>query len=552
VRFKEARQVSGGADQHAKQAVIRARVSSKEQAEGYSIPAQLDLLRDYATRAGITVVKEFIDVETSKRAGGGGFSGMIRFLKDHPDVGAILCEKTDRLYRNFRDYVTIDDLDVAIHLVREGEVLSKESKSHQKFIHGIKVLMAKNYIDNLSEEVKKGMTKKAESGTWPSRARIGYLNVQVGDKRKIDVDPPRSKIIIQMFQWYASGRYSLEAIRQMVTDAGLLSRRGNRLSKSRVESILKDPFYTGVFVWRGITYDGDHPAIISGDLFMRAQETFLKRGSRVRPTKRSFAYTGLIVCSFCGCAVTAEMKKSKYIYYHCTGARGGCKKPSIRQDALERELGRLVAAIEITPAVAEWLKEALRESHVDKKAYHDRRIAALSQVYARLQHRLDQIYLDKLDGRIGTDFWAGKSAEWRDEQRRIMAKIREHEGADHIYLDEGIQIIELAQRACSLWVRQKPQEKRRLLDILLSNCAFDGVTLYPTYRKPFCWLVNMRDRPVELPKQDSNPLFTLRGHGGGSGRHYRERSRSKNVLDGLEIDLEIARDRLCSKQYSQG
>jgi hypothetical protein len=114
------------------------------------------------------------------------------------------------------------------------------------------------------------------------------------------------------------------------------------------------------------------------------------------------------------------------------------------------------------------------------------------------------MYLDKLDGKIGTDFWADKSAKWRDEQRRIMAKIREHEGADHIYLDEGIQIIELAQRAYSLWVRQKPQEKRRLLDILLSNCTFDGVTLYATYRKPFCWLVDMGSRPVDLPGQDSN------------------------------------------------
>src|SRR5205814_9493993 len=75
---------------------------------------------------------------------------------------SVLVEKTDRLYRNFRDYVTLDDLHLEIHLVKESEVLSGESRSHQKFIHGIKVLMAKNYIDNLSEETKRSEEHTSE------------------------------------------------------------------------------------------------------------------------------------------------------------------------------------------------------------------------------------------------------------------------------------------------------------------------------------------------------------------------------------------------------
>ena len=59
-------------------------------------------------------------------------------------------------------------------------VLSSESRSHEKFMHGIKVLMAKNYIDNLSEETRKGMLEKAEQGLWPSFAPLGYLNVDRG------------------------------------------------------------------------------------------------------------------------------------------------------------------------------------------------------------------------------------------------------------------------------------------------------------------------------------------------------------------------------------
>jgi site-specific DNA recombinase len=57
-------------------------------------------------------------------------------------------------------------------------------------MHGIKVLMAKNYIDNLSEETKKGMLEKAEQGIYPSYAPLGYVNVDKPNAKKvIEPDP---------------------------------------------------------------------------------------------------------------------------------------------------------------------------------------------------------------------------------------------------------------------------------------------------------------------------------------------------------------------------
>ena len=59
-------------------AVIYARVSSREQEqEGYSIPAQLKLLREYASRHGIRIVREFIDVETAKTTGRKSFGEIV-------------------------------------------------------------------------------------------------------------------------------------------------------------------------------------------------------------------------------------------------------------------------------------------------------------------------------------------------------------------------------------------------------------------------------------------------------------------------------------------
>jgi site-specific DNA recombinase len=148
-----------------RKAVVYARVSSKEQEKkGFSIPAQFKLLKDYAAAQGFAIAKEYVDVETARQTGRAAFGEMIAHLKAQPSIRILLVEKTDRLYRNLKDWVTVDDLEVEIHFVKEGVVLSRGSRSSEKFMHGIKVLMAKNYIDNLSEEARKGMQEKGRAG----------------------------------------------------------------------------------------------------------------------------------------------------------------------------------------------------------------------------------------------------------------------------------------------------------------------------------------------------------------------------------------------------
>src|SRR4030081_1600674 len=185
------------ADPARKQAVIYARVSSKEQEkEGFSIPAQLKLLKEYASTNGFAVAQEYIHIETAKHTGRAAVGEMVAYLKAHPSVRVMLVEKTDRLYRNLKDWVTVDELDVEMHFPKEGVVLSCESRSSEKFMHGIKVLMAKNYIDNLSEEARKGMLEKAEQGVWPSCAPLGYRNVASPDGRKIIEPAPEAAPIV--------------------------------------------------------------------------------------------------------------------------------------------------------------------------------------------------------------------------------------------------------------------------------------------------------------------------------------------------------------------
>src|SRR5258708_17648496 len=191
-----------------REAVIYARGSSKDQeGEGYSIPAQLKLLGEYAQRNQFTIVREFVDVETAKIAGRKQFGEMLIFFSNTSACRVLIVEKTDRLYRNFRDCVTLEDLDVEIHLPKEGQVISKDSKSQAKLVHGIQVVIARNYIENLREEVKKGMREKAEQGIYPSRPPFGYRNNKV--EHSIEVDPQKSPAATKLFELYATGQHSL-------------------------------------------------------------------------------------------------------------------------------------------------------------------------------------------------------------------------------------------------------------------------------------------------------------------------------------------------------
>ena len=490
-----------------KSAVIYARVSSREQQEeGYSIDAQLKLLRDYAAKNALAVSEEYIDVETAKECGRTQFGVMLDALPRFSEAQRIiLVEKTDRLYRNIYDWVKVDQLRTVIHFVKDGYVLSEESRSNEKFIHGIKVLMAKNYVDNLSEEVRKGLDEKAEQGIWPLKAPFGYRDVRVNGKHHVEPDPEVVPIIRRMFEWYATGDYSVSAVRELAVAAGLKTRGGNPVVRSEVERILKNPFYAGRFIWKGKEYDGKHPALVSVELFEKVQWAFRKDGKPETKRMRLFPYTGLIKCSFCGCSVTAERKKQLYVYYHCTGGRGPCRKPYIREEQLEALLGGVVRDIAVDRETALWVRGVLRESHLEERDSRERQLDGLRRQRTELERRLSTAYDDKLDGKIPESLWLAKSRECQVEMARLDRAIATCEAEPGPYYEQVERIVELAEAAPRLYSQQEPREKAKLLRILLSNCTFDGENLHPDYKKPFCWFVKTKEHPSKLGCRDSNP-----------------------------------------------
>ena len=477
-------------------AVIYARVSSKEQEkEGFSIPAQLKLLKQYAAVQGFVVAQEYVDVETAKQTGRAAFGEMVAYLKTHLAVRVLLVEKTDRLYRNLKDWVTVDELDIEIHFPKEGVVLSRGSRSSEKFMHGIKVLMAKNYIDNLSEEARKGMQEKAEQGIWPTKTPLGYLNVTGPDGRKVvAVDPEIAPIVSKLFEWYATGKYALKEVAKKARAAGLAYKKsGASVPTSTVHSILRNRLYTGWFEWNGKLYQGKHEPLVSVELWERVQGVMDGRnGSKRRRMTHDFAFSRLVACAKCGCSVVGEIKKQKYIYYHCTGYADKCRgepayccRKYVREEVLERQFTAMLGQLRFDDEVLEWVRQALHTSHADERREHEEAIKRLRAEYDRLQARIDAMYIDKLDGKIGGEFYERMAAQWREEQTRCLSEIERYQEAEQSYMDEGVQILELARNAQTLFEGQSAREKRRLLNFVLSNCSWEDGKVVATFRQPF-------------------------------------------------------------------
>lgn len=468
--------------------LIYTRVSSKEQnEEGYSLAAQEKLLREYAAQNGLRIAREFQDVETAKRAGRSAFSDMLVYLRRHKSCRVILVEKTDRLYRNIKDWVTLDDLDVEVHFVKEGIVLSDQSRSSEKFIHGIKVLMAKNYCDNLSEETSKGMRQKASEGIWPSRAPVGYRNVMGDDgKRTIGPDPETGPIVTRLFKAFATGRYTQRELTKLAADMGLTFSKGTRVTMSYVLGILKNPLYMGEFVWNGERFRGRYEPLIDRETWKAAQEAFenRKKGRLYQDTSR-WIFARLLRCSHCGCAMVGEEKKGIYIYYHCTKNRGECPARYVREETVALAFWKSLQGIRLRPEISDWLLTALKQSATDHREFTESQMDALVGRMKELRRRLDLIYKDRLDGRITEEQYENHKAGLEKDVMEAEAKIEGLNRADFKFYDKGVELLELVQRAVNAWESSDRSQKRVLLETVHSNCLWDGERVIPEYRQPF-------------------------------------------------------------------
>jgi DNA invertase Pin-like site-specific DNA recombinase len=467
--------------------VAYSRVSTKEQErEGFSIPAQEDLLRGYGHQQGMVIRKEFVDVESASSSGRPGFEEMIAFLKK-PQNGCrtILVEKTDRLYRNIRDYSRVDELGVTIHFVKEGSILSPNSRSSEQLVHGIKVLMARNYSQKLAEETKKGQVQKAKSGLYPSFAPAGYRNVQSEDGKRIIVPSGDAPTITRLFEEFATGRYSTKSLAMKAKAEGWTI-GGRHLYKSTLHLILTRRIYCGDFDWEGQTYKGTHAPLIDRETWEAVQTVLRRRNiTKHHRIRHDVAFTGFVRCGHCGCAMVGELKKGRYIYYHCSGYLGKCREPYTREERMEDQLAVSLRALVLPKEVLSWLRDEVSQSDLNESAARDRELKRFEEQHRRLDTKIDAMYDDKLEGVITADMYNRKVAEFRSRSLELLRRMNEIRVSEPAPLLDCIDMMDLTSRAADLFRVQPPQEKQLFLRLVMKSASWRDGQLQTEFEEPF-------------------------------------------------------------------
>ena len=470
-------------------AITLARVSTKEQEEeGYSVDAQTEYLEKYCATKSLRVEKRFKIAETaSKPEMRKEFQGLLDYLARHK-IKNLVVEKVDRLTRNSKSAITIDDwLDEdperKLHLPKNGLILHKLSTSQDRFMWDIYVAVAKQYANNLREEVRKGVSEKLRQGWYPgTRPPIGYLHT--GDKgHKVQIiDKATAPLVKLAFELYDTGNYSVLTLSEELKNQGLLSKSGKALSKSYVHYMLRDKFYIGIMTWTGKEYAGNYDPIINEDLFERVQAR-LGSGTAPRVEKHFTLLKGKTKCEICGGCVSWYQQKG-YWYGECKSNKPCTARGCARQDVIEDELANYFnQLIAPSPAIIAWVKKELRETHTLEIEQHQAAFNKLTNSYRRLDAQIKVLYEDRLDGRISPSVYDAKVHEKTAERDQISKSLDKLSANNTDYIEKGIKILEITQNAAQIFKDKSVYDQRILLGDIFSNITLNGKHMKVVWRE---------------------------------------------------------------------
>lgn len=476
-----------------KQAVIYARVSSKEQErEGFSIPAQFAIIEEYAKRHNLQVIQRYHEAETAKKSGREKFAEMVSFLLQQKTQTVLLVEKTDRLYRNFKDFVLIDDLinskNHEVHLVKESVIIGINASSHDKFVHGIKVVLAKNYIDNLSEETKKGTRQKLEGGGWAHLAPYGYLNA----RKTILVDPEQAQFVKAAYDLYSSHLYSLERLVNVLFEKGYVYKANKpKIPKQSLEYMLKNNFYIGEMESHGQIYQGSHEPIIDHDTWIQAQRALRRDGKPRTFEAQAFKYSGLLFCGECNSAYVGERKKEgRYIYYRCCSKKRGCSQGYVNETKITAQVENILKTLIIPPDIKEMVLSVVKQQETlmevtnsEEKGIIDERIKRLRDSYKKALH-------EKIRGTIDEEMWLEVSQDFQMQIRQEEAKKTGVELAIMDYSQLATDLVELPEMITRKWFHSDEEQKRTTLNLIGSNFMMKDGNISYKLKEPFSLFAN--------------------------------------------------------------
>jgi len=426
-------------------AIYARKSTENEDRQVQSLEDQVHALQALAEREGLRVTEVITEAKSAMEPGvRPEFDRLLaRISEGH--VQAVLTWSINRLSRNEPDHAQIAYL-LRTHKLAFIRTIDRAYRPEDNaLLLSIENGMAVAYLQDLSRNVKRGMRGKAERGWHACKAPVGYLNDPIS--REIVPDPERFALVRRGWDLVLRG-VAVNRVHSELAEAGLTvaSRRRTPgpISRARLHTLFRDPFYKGELRFRGERLPGRHEPMVTEAEFAEAQERLRRRQEPKKSAERSFAFSGTFRCATCGCAIVGTHKakhypRSKrianYIYYHCSGSKG-CSKHGVREEDLVATLHGSFIGARVTPTFGEWLKEAIAESVEKGSCSTAAELASMTRETERYEQRLRELTILRLDRSVSAQEYSGL----RSEFLATLDTIRNHMEATR---DRAAQILRL-------------------------------------------------------------------------------------------------------------
>lgn len=506
----------------AKEAVIFARVSSREQSRGQSTTAQIMNCQKYCDEHGISVIKTFNIVESSTRGERKRFKEMLEFVKARNKKTLIIADCVDRIQRSFKESVELKDLAeksvLEIHFLREHLTITDHSTSNEQIQWNVTVLAAQSYVDSLRDNVNRSMQINWSNGLWQSFAPLGYLNTK--DEKgnaTITLDPVRAPLIKKMFEEYMTGQYSVKGIAKWARDNGLTMRKTpnkpeRNIPTSTIHTMLQNPFYYGVMVVKGIRIQHIYPPIIDEILFERVQD--ILHGRCRLPAKSSygekqFLFRGLVRCATCGHTMSPEKHRKpsgkEYIYLRCSHLHNGCSQKPIREEELLLQLEQeLTVNCKLSDEALTYIRNLVQNDLEKENQFKVGTEKYISKRITELKLRKQKLLSAWMDGDIDKE-------SYHTNMESTEKEIQEQEKIYDSYVETGTNILETVDNVEKVFKNplfffksSKVEVRSAFLRLILSNCYVEGQKARFSLKKSLSLFVKNRDFELWQPHSDLN------------------------------------------------
>jgi len=457
------------------------RVSTiKQGTHGSSLTEQRFAIENYAKRHDLIIKQWFEEKETAAKRGRTIFTTMLRLITKGKADGVII-HKIDRGARNLKDWADLGSLiDKGIEVHFAHESLDLQSRGG-RLAADIQAVVAADFIRNLRDEVKKGFRGRLRQGLYPLPAPLGYKDQGRG-LPKIP-DPIMAPLIKQAFQLYVSGQYNLYTLGEKVHQAGLRNRRGNRVSRNGLSTMLGNEFYIGIMhiVSAGERYPGIHEPLIKKDQFDRVQG-ILRGRTKNTGLKHTFRYRKTLKCLHCHYNLIAERQKG-IVYYRCQTR--DCPRACVREDVIDSQMQAVLDKLWIPSYEIDQLEVELSYLQSERYKQRDELLKSaelnLTNVDAKIA-RLTDAYIDRMIDKETFDTLNHKLLHERlcakDSLEELQTQVTENDQKTQKFLE--------LTRAISINKdKANGDENRDLLKSVTSNFQIDGKKLVLTLKKPF-------------------------------------------------------------------